>query len=142
MQWVGWKDVCYPVNQGGLSLRPLEVINRALFKKWLWRFGVERGALWGRVIVAKYEEDHLGWSCRHPEEAMGCFVWKSISKGKEDFFKWLRFKVNDGGMVRFWHDPWCFRDPLAVIFLNCYNLVVNKRGTVKEHMIRSMSLCL
>lgn len=123
------------------GVRPLEVTNRAMLNKWLWRFEVERDALWRRLMAAKYEEDHLGWSCRHPEGAIGCCVWKNISKGKDDFFHWIRFKDNDGGRVRFYLDPWCFRDPLAIIFPNCFNLAVNKRGTVKEHMKRSGSIC-
>jgi len=69
---------------------------------------------------------------------MGCGVWKNINKEREDFFKWIKFKVNDGGMVSFWHDPWCFCKPLANLFPNCYNLALNKRGTVKDFMVRSM----
>lgn len=65
-------------------------------------------------------------------------MWKSISMGKENFF-W--FKINNGERVRYWVDPWCDRRPLAMVFLSCFNLTVNKGGLVKDHIIRSRVFC-
>uniref|UniRef100_A0A2N9HT73 Reverse transcriptase domain-containing protein n=1 Tax=Fagus sylvatica TaxID=28930 RepID=A0A2N9HT73_FAGSY len=59
---VNWAQVCQPIHLGGLGIRYLQIFNKALLGKWLWRFGNEREALWRLVIVAKYGEQHGGWS--------------------------------------------------------------------------------
>ena len=42
---VGWDTVCSPLAQGGLGVRKVEVINRALLGKKMWRFGREESHL-------------------------------------------------------------------------------------------------
>ncbi len=42
---VGWKTVCRPLNHGGLGVRRVAGINRALLGKWMWRFGIEESHL-------------------------------------------------------------------------------------------------
>lgn len=98
---------------------------------------MKKNAIWRRLLVAKYGETLHGWASGHPEGSMGCGVWKNIFKGMDDFLPSIRFKINSGESVRFWHDPWCEREPLASLFPSYYNLVENKGRTVKEHMIRT-----
>jgi hypothetical protein len=43
---VNWDHICTPYSNGGLNIRNLRRFNKALLRKWLWRFGVEREALW------------------------------------------------------------------------------------------------
>lgn len=58
---MGWNTVCRPIANGGLGIRRVVMTNRALLRKWLWRFGREENHLWRRVIVAKYGLDMGGW---------------------------------------------------------------------------------
>lgn len=102
IHWVGWKNVCKPMNQGGLGIKSLSTISRALLDKWLWRFGVERNALWWKLVEAKYGEDH-SWRSSMPERVMGCSLWSGICKGTDSFFKFV-YKINNGERVSFWHD--------------------------------------
>ena len=51
---VKWAVVCTPVSSGGLGIRKVRLFNEALLEKWLWRFGLEKDALWRRVIEVKY----------------------------------------------------------------------------------------
>ena len=53
---VKWATVCSPIASGGVGIRKVRLFNKALLGKWLWRFGMERAALWRQVIEVKY-----GW---------------------------------------------------------------------------------
>lgn len=39
---------------GGLGLRRIATLNKALPGKWLWRFAVGHNCLWKQVIVVKF----------------------------------------------------------------------------------------
>lgn len=38
MVWVMWDIVCSPIEKRGFGIKHLEVLNRALLGKWMWRF--------------------------------------------------------------------------------------------------------
>ena len=46
---------------GGLGVKNLSSLNKALLCKWSWRYANEKGALWVEVIKGKYgEEEGVG----------------------------------------------------------------------------------
>jgi len=51
---VNWSTICTPKVSEGLGVRNMIQFNRALLGKWLWRFTIERDALWRKVIDTKY----------------------------------------------------------------------------------------
>jgi len=44
---VSWSTICSPISQGGLGIRNLRIINKALLGKWLWHYLHERERLCG-----------------------------------------------------------------------------------------------
>lgn len=36
---VNWNQVCKPVDCGGLGIRPISDMNKALLGKWIWKVG-------------------------------------------------------------------------------------------------------
>ena len=75
---VRWKVVCLSKKKGGLGVKYLSILNKALLSKWNWRFANERDALWNQVIRRKYGEDRGGRSSREVREAHGVGLWKGI----------------------------------------------------------------
>lgn len=64
--------VCTPILEGGLGIQNLLVFNKALLRKWLWRYHLEVDALCGLsstpnlvglgVVGAQVSgADHMGW---------------------------------------------------------------------------------
>ncbi|RVW38225.1 putative ribonuclease H protein [Vitis vinifera] len=67
-------------SKGGLGLRKLVFLNKALLGKWVWRFAIDRDDLWKQVIVAKYGQEGLGWRAKKAYGTIGVGVWKEIWK--------------------------------------------------------------
>ena len=53
---VNWEVVCADKEKGGLDLRKLALLNKALLGKWIWRFACDKENLWKQVISVKYEQ--------------------------------------------------------------------------------------
>ena len=58
---VRWETVCSPISQGGLGVRLIEKVNKALLGKWLWRVGEPDGRLWRQILISKYQLGNEGW---------------------------------------------------------------------------------
>jgi hypothetical protein len=131
---VNWNQICAPVRYGGLGVRSLLTFNQALLGKWLWRFGVERDALWRRVIAEKFGSVGGGWSTQQAHGSYGMSLWKYISKGWDQFYKFLEFEVGDGSRIRFWSDVWCGGSPLKELFPELYRITRDKEAMVAKHL--------
>ncbi|RVW78761.1 putative mitochondrial protein [Vitis vinifera] len=77
---VNWDTVCLDKRKGGLGVRRLSTLNRALLCKWNWRFANERESFWRHVISRKFREEEGGWVTREVRESYGVGFWKEIRK--------------------------------------------------------------
>uniref|UniRef100_A0A2N9I593 Reverse transcriptase domain-containing protein n=1 Tax=Fagus sylvatica TaxID=28930 RepID=A0A2N9I593_FAGSY len=134
---VNWSTVCSPVAQGGLGVRKVEVVNRALLGKWLWRFGREEAHLWRRVIVAKYGEEWGGWISKKPRGAHGCSLWKGIMSGWDFFHQHVKLVAGLGNRIRFWHDNWCGNGPLKTQFPVLFACSLDKDASIASNLVNS-----
>ena len=41
-------------KDGGLGIRKLHILNKALLGKWSWRFVSKRESFWKKVVARKY----------------------------------------------------------------------------------------
>lgn len=49
-----WDIVCRPKEQGGLGIENLEVKNKCLLSKWLYKLSVETQGMWIQILRNKY----------------------------------------------------------------------------------------
>ena len=129
---VNWERVCVGKEKGGLGLRKLVPLNKALLGKWVWRFANAKEEMWKRVLVAKYGQEELGWRTKKVNGAFGVGVWKEIMKEADWCWDKMNFKVGKGTKIRFWKDPWCGEVELAHRFPQLFNVAAQRSATVGE----------
>ena len=102
---VNWNSVSQGKDKGGLGIRRLDLLNRALLGKWAWRFAMEDESRWRSCIKTKYSSQKGGWFTPYPRGSYGvgfgsllqkrlnslrkivCLNWGTV--GKSDFGKTL-----------------------------------------------------
>ena len=72
--------VCTDKRKGGLGVKSLTILNRALLGKWLWRFANDPEGIWRCLICTKYGEESHGWRPREAKGPFGVGLWKEILK--------------------------------------------------------------
>ena len=77
---VSWSTVCTEKRKGGIGIKNLSKMNKALLSKWNWRFANERNSLWRKVIGSKFGESSDGWHTRDLRGSYGTSLWKEIRK--------------------------------------------------------------
>ena len=133
---VNWNFVSQGKDKGGLGLRRLDLLNRALLGKWAWRFAVEDDSMWRSCIKTQYGSQNGGWFTPYPRGSYGVGLWKSIAKEIEQLKKDNVFKLGDGRKIRFWEDTWCGRQPLCDAFPDLYSIAVSIGAKATEIWVR------
>ena len=75
--------MCRPKDQGGLGISVLEVQNKCLLSKWLFKILNQEG-VWKELLVNKYLGDKM--LSQVQVKPLDSPFWKGIMKVKEDFF--------------------------------------------------------
>ena len=68
---INWEVVCTQKEKGGLGIRKIDPLNKALLGKWIWIFAYEKDNLWKRVIGVKYGQEVFGWRTKEASETFG-----------------------------------------------------------------------
>uniref|UniRef100_A0A7N2R2Q7 Importin N-terminal domain-containing protein n=1 Tax=Quercus lobata TaxID=97700 RepID=A0A7N2R2Q7_QUELO len=89
------------VKESTNFLSQVRHFNEALLGKWLWRFGMERAALWRQVTVVKYGCGWGSWCTRPTNGPYGVGLWKNISWGWPSFSRHILYDIGDGSRVKF-----------------------------------------
>lgn len=130
--YVKWKTCCLPLKTGGLGIKSVRSMNKALLSKWWWRFNHEKIALWRNGIVSKYESTQQDRETKKPKQQNNYGVWKGIYSLLNTFKQCTILKVGDGNSIRFWEDHWVGEHPLNVTFPNIYRISSAKNWTIRK----------
>ncbi|RVX06635.1 putative ribonuclease H protein [Vitis vinifera] len=90
---IKWKVVCSPKEEGGLGIRKIDVLNKALLGKWVWRYAYEKENLWKRVIGVKYGQEGCGWRTKDVCGPYGVGLWKEIMKEADWCWESIVFRL-------------------------------------------------
>lgn len=91
-----WDIICRPKDQGGLGIENLEIKNRCLLSKWLWKLSTENDAMWAQILRAKYlQTKTLSQVSVRPTDSP---FWKGLMKVKQAFFNRMRFAIGNGSI--------------------------------------------
>jgi hypothetical protein len=124
-----WNIICRPRDQGGLGVEVLDIKNKCLLSKWLFKILNEEG-VWQELLHNKYLHGKtLSQVTAKPTDTQ---FWKGLMRVKEDFFSRGSFKIGNGHMARFWEDTWLGDLPLAIQYPSLYNIVRRKNVLVAD----------
>jgi hypothetical protein len=124
-----WNIVCRPKDQGGLGIEVLDIKNKCLLSKWLFKLLSEEG-MWQELLSNKYlGSKTLSQVQAKPTDSP---FWKGIMRVKDDFFQRGSFVVRDGMKTRFWEDTWLGDAPLASQYPNLYTIARSKNVLVAD----------
>jgi hypothetical protein len=122
-----WNIICRPKDQGGLGIEVLELKNKCLLSKWLFKLLHEDG-VWQELLYNKYlSQLTLAAVKAKPNDSP---FWKGLMRVKNDFFQRGHFIVGNGLTTRFWEDCWLGDTPLAIQYPLLYNIVHYKNVSV------------
>ncbi|WKA11259.1 hypothetical protein VitviT2T_028778 [Vitis vinifera] len=123
---VNWEVVCTDKAKGGLGIRKLTLLNKALLDKWIWRYACDKDNIWKQVIKVKYGQEDFGWRPKKAMGAVGVGVWKEIWKESKWCWNNMIFKVGKGNTIRFWTDVWCSETALSHCFPHLFAMAVQR----------------
>jgi len=133
---VRWPIIYQPKEQGGLGIQNLEIQNKCLLNKWLYKLLNEDG-IWQELIRNKYIKNKtLSQVTKKPGDS---HFWMGLMGVKEQFLRLGRFKVSDGSQIRFWEDRWLGRVLLKEVYPSLYKVARRKQSTVAE-VLRSVPI--
>ncbi|RVW40081.1 putative ribonuclease H protein [Vitis vinifera] len=121
-----------PKEEGGLGIRKIDLLNKTLLGKWVWRYAYEKDNLWKKAIGVKYGQEGCGWRTKEVCGPYGVGLWKEIMKEAEWCWESMDLKVGKGNRVLFWMDKWCGNEALSQTFPQLFTLAGHKNAKVCE----------
>jgi hypothetical protein len=118
-----------PKDLGGLGIQNLDIQNKCLLSKWLFKLFNEEGG-WQELLKRKYlANKSLTQVKRRPGNS---HFWAGLMKVKDQFIAGGSFQIRSGSEARFWEDVWLDDKPLRLKYPSLYSIVRRKDATVAQ----------
>ena len=132
-----WNIICRPRDQGGLGFEVLDIKNKCLLSKWLFKLMNEQG-VWQELLRNKFlYSKTLSQVAAKPLDSP---FWKGLMQVKDDFFKRGSFIIGNGMNTRFWEDVWLGDLPLAQQYPSLYNIANRKQALVANSLTQPLNI--
>ncbi|KAL2246405.1 UNVERIFIED_CONTAM: Transposon TX1 uncharacterized protein [Sesamum indicum] len=111
---VAWKDVCKPIGQGGLGIKDIDALNRALMTKKLCDvIRCDRTSIWVEWLQLGRLHNNTIWTV---DEKGGSWGWKKLLRLRSLIKPMVECYIGDGRNFFLWKDPWHHLGPLISRF--------------------------
>ncbi|OVA19682.1 Reverse transcriptase zinc-binding domain [Macleaya cordata] len=94
MHLLDWGSISRLKIDGGVSIRDLKFINRALIAKLCWRFLTEPKSVWVLLLKAKYLKERAFWNTNH--KGKSTTTWKGMTSMKDHISKSVCWVIGNG----------------------------------------------
>jgi len=125
--WTSWENICKAKEEGGLGIRRIDLFNKALLAKWLWRLHSTECGLWKEVLESKYDLRGLSNLQALKRSRLTSRWWIDLCKvGLSDqddnwFNQNTTWKIGSGEKIKFWEDKWLPIGQLKARYERIYN---------------------
>ena len=86
-----WSILCQPKEIGGLGIKNLDIQNRSLLSKWLFKLINEEG-VWQSLLRNKYLKNQT--IAQVEKKAGDSHFWAGLMKVKDTFLSYCSFHLN------------------------------------------------
>ncbi|OVA06545.1 Ribonuclease H domain [Macleaya cordata] len=122
-------DTIPPKAEGGLGLVRLEILNKALLSKLMWRIYTSKEN-WAKFLRAKFQSRCGNWINYYKQSSIwGGLRW-AISNMK-DHLGWI---IGDGKSINLWSDTWCSTVPIADM-IDLDSNILHLKGKVSDLIV-------
>lgn len=87
-------------------------------------------------MVAKYCMNSV-WESKEPCDGHGGGVWKSILKGRVEFWRYITFNLGSEEDIRFWEDICHGNIILMAEFKRIHPLAINRHGSIANNYVQN-----
>lgn len=104
LSYVAWKEITKPKGMGGLGLRSLTEMNRALVLKMAWKLARGDDTQWVKAMHAKYFPRGAFWSIQRRSRCSK--FWKQIMQLRPILAVHVVWQIGSGNSIDLYSQPW------------------------------------
>ncbi|KAL0349699.1 UNVERIFIED_CONTAM: hypothetical protein Sradi_4119100 [Sesamum radiatum] len=87
---VAWSEVCRPMEEGGLGIRDILALNKALMSRHLWKVIRNQSSIWVQWITHTYLKHKSVWTV---DVKGGSWGWRKLFAYDQHFFPTLNLRL-------------------------------------------------
>ncbi|KAK2419405.1 Ribonuclease H superfamily protein [Trifolium repens] len=119
IHWRGKKAIFKSKLAGGLGFRDMQLFNKAMLAKQVWRLQTNPNSLLGQFLKAKYYPNSDILHATYSRSAS--YAWQSIYQAIDTIKNGSCWKIGNGQSIKIWEDNW-------VIGQNGYKILTPYNG--------------
>lgn len=98
-----WDDVCKTKTEGGLGVRIIDEVTKAMAIKLLWNY-INGDTLWAKWMQNKYCKKANFYTVSMENNVS--YTWKTLLRARQWCKVYMDRKIVNGDSTNMWFDPW------------------------------------